>query len=64
MTMGDRIKTRQQLLDEQQKADAALARATPDNDRHLESARLHQAPGSTGSGGDVGEESGLRAQLH
>jgi hypothetical protein len=47
MTMGDRIKTRQQLLDEQQQADAARTRTTPDNDRHHESTRPHQAPDST-----------------
>lgn len=41
MTMGDRIKTRQQLLDEQ--ADAENARPTPGDDRHDESARPHQA---------------------
>jgi hypothetical protein len=41
MTMGDRIKTRQQLLDEQ--ADAAHARAAPGDDRPDESARPHQA---------------------
>jgi hypothetical protein len=35
MTMGDRIKTRQQPLDEQ--ADAAHTRATPGDDRHDES---------------------------
>jgi hypothetical protein len=45
MTMGDRIKTRQQLLDEQ--ADAANTRATPGNNRHDESARPHQAHDST-----------------
>lgn len=45
MTMGDRIKTRQQLLDEQ--ADATPARATPGDDRHDQSARPHQAYDST-----------------
>jgi hypothetical protein len=47
MTMGDRIKTRQQLLDEQQQADTVGARTIPDNDRCHESARPHQAPHST-----------------
>ena len=41
MTMGDRIKTRQQLLDEQ--ADAAHTRATPGDDRHDKSAHPDQA---------------------
>jgi hypothetical protein len=41
MTMGDRIKTRQQLLDEQVAAENA--RATPGGDRHDESAHPHQA---------------------
>jgi hypothetical protein len=45
MTMGDRIKTRQQLLDEQ--ADAAHSRATPGDDRHDESDHPHQAHDST-----------------
>lgn len=45
MTMGDRIKTRQQLLDEQ--VDAENARATPGGDRHDESAPPHQAHDST-----------------
>jgi len=45
MTMGDRIKTRQQLLDEQ--VDAENARATPGDDRHDKSARPHQAHDST-----------------
>ncbi len=45
MTMGDRIKTRQQLLDEH--ADAAHAWATPGDDRHAQSAHPHQAPDST-----------------
>jgi hypothetical protein len=45
MTMGDRIKTRQQLLDEQ--VDAENARAIPGDDRHDESARPHQAYDST-----------------
>jgi hypothetical protein len=45
MTMGDRIKTRQQLLDEQ--VDAENARATPGGDRHDESAPRHQAHDST-----------------
>ena len=45
MTMGDRIKTRQQLLDEQ--VDAENARATPRSDRHDESAPPHQAHDST-----------------
>ncbi|HEX6404698.1 MAG TPA: hypothetical protein VF003_16305 [Pseudonocardiaceae bacterium] len=44
MTMGDRIKTRQQLLDEQTDANA---RATHGNDRHDESARPHQTHNST-----------------
>ena len=43
MTMGDRIKTRQQLLDEQEQADAAHARATAVD----ESARPHQAHDGT-----------------
>lgn len=43
MTMGDRIKTRQQLLEEQEQADAAHARATPGD----ESARPHQAHDGT-----------------
>ncbi|MGH4002103.1 MAG: hypothetical protein ACRDTJ_32080 [Pseudonocardiaceae bacterium] len=38
MTMGDRIKTRQQLLDEQ--ADATNTRAIPGDDRHDESVPL------------------------
>jgi hypothetical protein len=41
MTMGDRIKTRQQLLDEQ--TAATLARKTPDNDQYDHSAHPHQA---------------------
>jgi hypothetical protein len=45
MTMGARIKTRQQLLDEQ--VDAENARATPRSDRHDESAPPHQAHDST-----------------
>ena len=45
MTMGDRIKARQQLLDEQ--ADAAQARAIPGEDRHNQSAHAHQAPDSS-----------------
>ena len=45
MTMGDRIKTRQQLLDEQ--AGATNARATHGDDRHDESARPHQTHDST-----------------
>lgn len=45
MTMGDRIKTQQQLLDEQ--AAATPARATPDDDRHDQSAQPHQAHDST-----------------
>jgi len=40
MTMGDRIKTRQQLLDEQA---TMLARKSPDNDQYDHSADLHQA---------------------
>ena len=44
MTMGDRIKTRQQLLDEQTDANA---RATHGDDRHDESARPHQTHNST-----------------
>jgi hypothetical protein len=45
MTMGDRIKTRQQLLGEQ--IVAAHARATPGDGRHDESARPRQAHDST-----------------
>ncbi|HZS21990.1 MAG TPA: hypothetical protein VFA63_13530 [Pseudonocardiaceae bacterium] len=45
MTMSDRIKTRQQLLDEQ--ADAAQARTTPGEDRHNHGAHAHQAPDSS-----------------
>ncbi|MGH3936764.1 MAG: hypothetical protein ACRDS1_17580 [Pseudonocardiaceae bacterium] len=45
MTMGDRIKTRQQLLDEQ--ADATNARATSGDDRHDGSARSPQAHDNT-----------------
>jgi hypothetical protein len=45
MTMGDRIKTRQQLHDEQ--VDAENARATPGDDQHNESARSHQVHAST-----------------
>ncbi len=45
MTMGDRIKTRQQLLDEQ--IDAAHARAIPGYDRRDESARPRQAQDNT-----------------
>jgi hypothetical protein len=45
MTMGDRIKTRQQLHDEQ--VDAENARATPCDDQHDESARPHQAHDNT-----------------
>ena len=45
MTMGDRIKTRQQLRDEQ--VDTAHARATNGDDRHDDSARPHQAQDST-----------------
>ena len=44
MTMGDRIKTRQQLLDEQTDANA---RATHGDDRHEQSARPHQRHDST-----------------
>lgn len=44
MTMGDRIKTRQQLLDEQTDANA---RATHGDDRHEQSARPHQTHDST-----------------
>ncbi|HZS20652.1 MAG TPA: hypothetical protein VFA63_06665 [Pseudonocardiaceae bacterium] len=45
MTMGDRIKTRQQLLSEQ--ADAAQAREVPGDDRHDHSADPCQAPDSS-----------------
>jgi hypothetical protein len=45
MTMDDRIKTRQQLLDEQ--ADAAQARATPGDDPDNPSTHPHQAHNST-----------------
>jgi uncharacterized protein YfaQ (DUF2300 family) len=45
MTMGDRIKTRQQLLDEQ--VNAENARATPGGGRHDESVHPHQAHDST-----------------
>lgn len=45
MTMGDRIKTRQQLLDEQ--ADAERARATPGDDQHNKSGHRRQAHDST-----------------
>jgi hypothetical protein len=45
MTMGDRIKTRQQLLDEQ--TDATNSRTAPGDDRHDESARHHRAHDST-----------------
>jgi hypothetical protein len=45
MTMGDRIKTRQQLLDEQ--ADAENARVTPRDDRHDESVHPHQTHDNT-----------------
>ena len=45
MTMGYRIKTRQQLLDEQ--TDATNYRTAPGDDRHDESARHHQAHDST-----------------
>jgi hypothetical protein len=45
MTMGDRIKTRQQLLDEQVAAENA--RASADADRHDKSAHPHQAHDST-----------------
>jgi hypothetical protein len=45
MTMGDRIKTRQQLLDEQ--AGAAQAREIPGDDRHNQSAHPHQTHDST-----------------
>ena len=45
MTMGDRIKTRQQLLDEQ--ADATNSRTAPGDDQHEESARPHQTHDST-----------------
>ena len=44
MTMGDRIKTRQQLLDEQTDANA---RATHGDDRHEDSTRPHQTHDST-----------------
>ena len=44
MTMGDRIKTRQQLLDEQTDANA---RATHGDDRHDERVRPHQTHDST-----------------
>jgi hypothetical protein len=46
MTIGDRIKTRQQLLDEQADA-AAQARETPGDDRHDHSAHPHQVHDST-----------------
>jgi hypothetical protein len=45
MTMDDRIKTRQQLLDEQ--ADAGQARATPGGDPDNQSIHPHQAHDST-----------------
>ena len=45
MTMGDRIKTRQQLLDEQ--TDATNSRTAPGDDRHDESARARRAHDST-----------------
>ncbi|HZS21290.1 MAG: hypothetical protein JO296_01690 [Pseudonocardiales bacterium] len=45
MTMGDRIKTRQQLLDEQ--AATTPAQKTPEDDRHDHSAYPHQAHDST-----------------
>jgi hypothetical protein len=50
MTMGDRIKTRQQLLDEQ--TDATNSRTAPGDDRHKESARPHQAHDSTAEHAD------------
>jgi len=46
MVMGDRIKTWQQLLDEQ--ADGADFATTPRDDRHDQSAHPHQAYDSTG----------------
>jgi len=45
MTMGDRIKTRQQLHDEQ--VDAENVRTTSGDDQHDESARPHQAHHNT-----------------
>jgi len=45
MTISDRIKTRQQLLDEQ--AQATTARVAPGEDRHDQSACPHQARDST-----------------
>ena len=50
MTMGDRIKTRQQLLDEQ--TDATNSRTAPGDDRHNERARPHQAHDSTAEHAD------------
>ena len=63
MTMGERIKTRQQLLDEQQQADAARARTTLDDDRHLESASPHLAPGGTVEHGNQGGKTAARQEL-
>lgn len=45
MVMGDRIKTRQQLLD--QEARAIGSGTTSGDDRHDENARPHQVPDHT-----------------
>jgi hypothetical protein len=52
MTMGDRIKTWQQLLDE--RVDAAPAQATNGDDRPDDNARLAQAQDSTVEHGNHG----------
>ena len=54
MTMGDRIKTRQQLLDEQ--ADAAHTRATPGDDRHEDPDRDRSRRDQPTAEADVDEE--------
>lgn len=50
MTVGDRIKTRQQLLDEQ--ADATNSRTAPGDGRHDKSARPRQAHDRTAEHAD------------
>jgi hypothetical protein len=67
MTMGDRIKTRQQLLDEQ--TDATNSRTAPGDDRHNKRARPHQAHDSTAEHADQddtevqGDEDAVRQEL-
>ncbi len=60
MTMGDRIKTRQQLLDLE--ADAADSGTLPGDDRHNESTHPDQTPDGTAQ--HVSQDGGVDAVRH